>query len=128
MKFKTKQVDKLFNKAIEIFGFEFEMPIVWLKRKLGHNNIATWQNSFVDGFGEYHTISLDFSMIKSKKDMMETLLHELIHAWQYETDNEIDHDIEFLKWVAHFSKLGYDTSSSECDLELYLKIQNGEIK
>lgn len=44
---------------------------------------------------------------KNKKRLKETLLHEMVHQYQFHFGMKINHGKYFKKWVKYFSNLGY---------------------
>lgn len=102
----------------KIFFPDFKLNIV-IVGYTGHNmpELATWQNIVIRG--KYaHLITINMNEQENFKDCFEAILHELVHAWQYEKNqNETDHNADFLKWVVHFGKLGYNISCADFTLE-----------
>lgn len=43
---------------------------------------------------------------KSKKFFVETLAHEMVHHWQYVTDNTVNHGNTFQHWIEKCKKRG----------------------
>lgn len=115
-----RQADVILANSIEFFtlcDIKFELPIVWLDAELEGNMIAEWGNYFIEDFGMYHGIKVDFTKIKSDLDFYETFLHELVHALQYEKKLDVDHNEFFMEWVKYFADLGWNISSEDCKLE-----------
>lgn len=79
--------------------------------------LATWQNIVVRG--KYaHLITINLPEMTSRLDCYEAILHELVHAWQFEQNPLCtDHDENFLRWVVHFGKLGYNISCPDFTVE-----------
>ena len=79
--------------------------------------LALWQNIVIRG--KYaHLITINLPEMTSRLDCYEAILHELVHAWQYEKNHrETDHDENFLAWVVHFGKLGYNISCPDFTVE-----------
>jgi len=67
-------------------------------------NIALWENMVCADFGiEWHRVSVNWGLIKDKTDLIESVCHELVHAFQYENGLETDHGKEFANWCAFFT-------------------------
>jgi hypothetical protein len=111
MRKNSKLVDLMFLQAQKLFP-ALRLPLAW--DKLKNSNMAEWSNNFVDGFGEFHMIKLNFKLHKNKKDLYDSICHELIHAWQYENKIETNHGLEFCEWVIMLAKNGINASSSDC--------------
>lgn len=86
--------------------------------------LATWQNIVIRG--KYaHLITINMPEMESDKDLFEAILHELVHAWQYEKNpKETDHNNDFLEWVVFFGKLGYNISCPDFTVEQLEKAFN----
>lgn len=116
MRKNSKLVDALFIKAENYFNkyldYTFKFPLVW--DTLKNENMAEWQNGYIDGFGELHMIKLNFKLHENDADLFATICHELIHAWQYENKLETNHDLEFCKVAVMFEALGINAYSSDC--------------
>ena len=79
--------------------------------------LATWQNIVIRG--KYaHLITINLPEMQDMRDCYEAILHELVHAWQYEKNHmETEHDENFLAWVVYFGKLGYNISCPDFTVE-----------
>ncbi len=112
MRKNTKLVDAIFNEYLPIF--DLAIPFYWESSKFKH--YAEWSNVDIDSIGEMHRIKINFKMHNSELELRETIAHELIHAWQFENDLEVDHGESFAKWCAWF-KITHDlnTASNDCD-------------
>lgn len=120
-------IDIILANSIEFFtlcDIKFKLPIVWDETRYKTNQIAEWGNYFIEDYGMFHMIKIDFRRIKDDKDLYETFLHELVHAWQYEQKLPVDHGITFLKWVEYFANLGWDIASEDCNMTLLEGIEN----
>jgi hypothetical protein len=111
MRKNTKLTDSLIEQAQQWFP-AFRLPIAWDSMR-GYN-LAEWQNGFVEDFGEFHLIRINFKKHKNTADLFETICHELIHAWQFENNIETNHGLEFCEWVIKFSAFGINTASPDC--------------
>lgn len=111
MRKNSKLVDELFKRAESYFD-GFRLPIVW--DTLNNSNMAEWGNGFIDGFGEFHMVKLNFRLHENEADLFATICHELIHAWQYENNLETDHGLEFCKMALKFEMVGINAYSSDC--------------
>ncbi len=120
MRKNSKLVDLMFTKAEKLFP-AFRLPIAWVK--LNNENMAEWRNGFVDGFGEYHLISINFKLHTDEKDLFDTICHELIHAWQFENGIETNHGIEFCTWVLMLKNQGINASSPDCHVKTLKKAE-----
>ena len=130
MRKNSKMVDLMIEKAKTFFP-AFNFPIAW--EKLNNENMAEWRNGFVENFGEFHLISLNFKLHNDDKDLFDTICHELIHAWQFENQIETNHGIEFCEWVVKFAEKGINASSPDCHQKTITKaykrlIKKGKIK
>jgi hypothetical protein len=125
MRKNSKMVDLMFKQAEKHFP-AFNFPIAW--EKLNNENMAEWKNGFVEGFGEFHLISLNFKLHNDDKDLFDTICHELIHAWQFENQIETNHGIEFCEWVVKFAKKGINASSPDCHEKTLKKAHKRLIK
>ena len=129
MRKNSKMVDLMFEKAKTLFP-AFNLPIAW--DKLNNENLAEWKNGFVENFGEFHLISINFKLHNDDKDLFDTICHELIHAWQFENQIETNHGIEFCEWVLMLNKKGINASSPDCHEKTLKKahkrlIKNGDL-
>ena len=111
MRKNSKMVDLMLIEAQKLFP-AFRLPIAW--DTLKNSNMAEWRNGFVDGFGEFHLISINFKIHESEKDLYDTICHELIHAWQFENDIDTNHGFEFCEWVVRLTAKGINASSPDC--------------
>ena len=66
-----------------------------------HNSI----NADTDITTHVIKVSTFFNPIHDK--MEETIIHELIHAWQYEQGKRVGHGKSFKKWAQYFKSFGY---------------------
>jgi hypothetical protein len=93
------------HRWIEIFVFEFklEIPTVSLavdrlgRRRLGHFRAC-------NGFGLSREIVLDSGLVSNGPtfELLGTLLHELLHAWQYVHSKPGKHNREYQRKAADF--------------------------
>ena len=111
MRKNSKLVDELFKRA-ETYFPDFRLPIVW--DSLKNENMAEWQNGYIDGFGELHIIKLNFKLHEGEADLFATICHELIHAWQHEQGLETDHGLQFCEMALKFEMAGINAYSSDC--------------
>lgn len=116
--YKKEEVDIILANSIEFFtlcDIKFKLPIIWEDKPLPKIQISEWSNYFSEDYGGmYHSIKIDFSKLESDLDLLETFLHELVHALQYEQKLPIDHKAYFLQWVKYFEELGFNISSADC--------------
>jgi len=120
MKKNSKLVDLMFIEAQKLFP-TLHLPLAW--DTLKNENMAEWSNHFIDGFGEYHMIRINFKLHTDKKDLFDTICHELIHAWQYENQIETNHAVEFCEWVLRLNTKGINASSPDCTEKCLKKAQ-----
>lgn len=119
MKIKPKQIDCLLNQAIDLTSnllkHDFMYTITWdnYRSKI---NLALWENCYIDNYGFFHRIKLNIKAHDNSNDLFNSICHELIHAWQYENDYNVNHDLEFIRQCIKFEKLGINTYSIDCDL------------
>lgn len=79
--------------------------------------LATWQNILLSDT-MHHLITVNLTEMTSLRDCYEAILHELVHAWQYEQNPlETNHDDNFLQWVVYFGRLGYNISCPDFTVE-----------
>lgn len=94
-----------------LFFPQFKLDII-IVGYTGRNmpELATWQNIVIRG--KYaHLITINMPEMQDKKDCFEAVLHELVHAWQYEKNPlDTEHNADFLQWVVTFGKMGYNIS------------------
>jgi hypothetical protein len=117
---------KAFEIAKGLMAYDFALPVAYQNKKFKGEQIAEWANMFIEDYGMFHMISIDKRKIKSEHDLIESFLHELVHAIQYETKRDVDHAEFFCKYVAYFRKLGYNIESADCDLNLIIKAIENE--
>lgn len=108
-------LDKLLEEAIGYFpAFRLSIAIDDFKSPYcGMYNldlIETAQGEHIP----YHWIRIDTSRHFSEKDIFDSVMHELIHAWQYENGLPLEHDAIFCEWCLKFQTLGFNTYSTDC--------------
>lgn len=118
-KFTTEQVDAIFAEYLPFF--DLTMPYVWDKVKI--KDIQGFHS--IEDFGtddDYHFIGLNFKLIDDEIHLIETIVHELVHAWQYENGFETEHDADFAAWCAFFEiKENLNIASSDvCAKEIFI--------
>ncbi|GFO16939.1 sprt-like domain-containing protein spartan [Plakobranchus ocellatus] len=57
-------------------------------------------------------LSLPLLKLRPRKDLVETLLHEMIHAYLFVTDNEKDHDDHGPNFKKHMYRINKDTGAN----------------
>ena len=117
MKITKNDLPKLLTEAkLHFPKFKLDLLIVGYT---GSNmpELATWQNIVIRN--KYaHLITINLPEMENITDCYEAILHELVHAWQYEKNpRETDHDENFLNWVVHFGKMGYNISCEDFTIE-----------
>ena len=121
MRKNTKQVDELFKIALQHFP-DLKYPFFWVGYKPKSGDFAQWEFDHIEGFGNVHKISINFSKHTGKRDLLETICHELIHAQQQEERRKIGHGKFFLTRSVYFYKMGLNTLSGECDAKQWEKV------
>ena len=96
-----------FLKAIaEDFGLT--MPIKF-KLTASEKVSGMYANSLDGDTGEqFHKVKVSFFFNPTMDKMKETIIHELIHCWQYENGKRVGHGKSFKKWVQYYKSLGYE--------------------
>jgi hypothetical protein len=69
-------------------------------------------------FMRYHWIQINSAKHESDAELLDSILHELIHAWQFENGIELDHGVEFCEWCLKLQTLGFNTYSTDCMSEI----------
>ena len=109
---KQSELKLHLNICIDLFQshtkYKFKMPI-YINRH-SHEDLGTWHNVFINDKMS-HYISINTLQMQNITDLHSTILHELVHAMQYETTpDNTEHNELFLKYVVLFGKLGYNLS------------------
>lgn len=68
----------------------------------GASCFAMYEGYKISAKKHFHIVRLATSEIKNQIDLFATMAHEYVHAWQMETDRELDHEKEFETWRKFF--------------------------
>jgi hypothetical protein len=103
--------------ALKFFpAFAFPIYIEWKTFK----HVAEWRADFIE-YGEKvipcHGIFINSKKVLNQADLLGSICHELIHAWQWENKVEIGHGVEFCEWCLKLETVGINAYSNECELE-----------
>lgn len=105
---------ELYTKAMD---YEFKMPII-INRHSG-SELGLWRNLFIKEKMS-HYISINLVECENTKELHSTILHELVHAMQYENNLPVEHNDIFLDYVVMFGKMGYNLSCEDFTKEQLL--------
>lgn len=80
--------------------------------------MAEWTIKDDDEGKEYHYIRVNMSLHKNNAELVGSIIHEMIHAKQYEKNREVLHDAYFWQMVAFVESLGfYEIACKESDID-----------
>lgn len=103
----NKTINKTLRKHLPLFYLKWQIAIKFSKsRKYQglYQEIDTYHNTFAS----MHLITLSTKLNPTKRDVVETLLHELVHAHQNENNNTVGHKRSFKRWKKYIKQtLGY---------------------
>lgn len=116
--FITSDYKKFLLLAESIFKYNFILPIYFKRRTFKNNTLAEWYITIDNTGNMIHHIAIDFNKHASIHALHESILHELIHALQYEEKGlNVAHNDFFLFWAVELEKLGYNIACNNCDLK-----------
>jgi predicted metallopeptidase len=67
---------------------------------------ALYENKVKASGKEYHNIQISLFFWPTKQGFTDSVIHELIHAWQYENGKKVAHGKSFKKWVKFYKLIG----------------------
>lgn len=115
--FITSDCKKFLPQAESIFNYNFKLPIYFKSHTFKNNTLAEWYNIIDNTDNMIHHIAIDFNKHTSIHALHESILHELIHALQYEKGLNVLHNDFFLFWVVKLEKLDYNIACNNCNLK-----------
>ena len=69
------------------------------EKRFSADCFGLWENITDDEGREYHRITLDFSRhFENDQELRNSVFHELVHAYQHEVKEEVDHNASFWEW------------------------------
>lgn len=96
----------LFNNQVDLDSITFDIQ----KRLIGGDNIAGITYGFITGKGKRISVIYIFTKYcKSKKFIKKVLMHELVHAYQNQLKQKMNHNGAFMKYYCKKARdLGYE--------------------
>jgi hypothetical protein len=89
------------------YGFNLQYRIK-VKPSSSNKTFGYYESKLGKDMKEYHNIKISTVLNMTAKAIEETILHELIHAWQLENKEEVGHGLSFHNWVKYFESIGYN--------------------
>jgi len=88
--------------------FKLAYPVL-VKLNKAKSYSGLYENELDDDGFAYHYVRISLLENKTEEEQRDTLLHELIHCWQYENRKNVAHGASFKKWCDYFkTNYGYD--------------------
>lgn len=89
------------------YGFNLQYRIK-VRPGVSNKTFGYYESKLDKEMKEYHNIKVSTVLNLTTKAIKETILHELIHAWQMENRKEVGHGASFNNWVKFFAIRGYE--------------------
>lgn len=119
-------LDILFIQAKELFEYDWKYLTCYSKTATKLDIRGYYHTAYEPVFKlNIHFVEINVNIHNSEKEIIETFLHELVHAYEEENNlSPMEHSHHFLKWAVYFERLGYNILSSDCDLDELEKLYN----
>ena len=97
------QMEHIMNMFLPVFELTWNIEL-----RIGHmpDVYGYYEEDDDDDCKPMHTILCSHAHCKTMQDITETIVHELVHAWQNENGHPVKHGRSFRQWAGYI-KLQY---------------------